>query len=429
MSDEARSSETVKTPPEGHARRGAPPRIETPPEQGAPSPRGKKSPRGEKARRLALKIGLLCGSLLVAFLIAEVGLRLFFPQPLAGVMFSEDPVMGFWNRPNLDKQKFQSEPGCPFYHVTTDANGYRIVVSTGAAASPGTKRVLVLGDSFTFGVGVEDSETFPAVLEGILNRRAKETKPFEVINAGCAGWGTENELAFWRARSEELKPDVLVVAFFINDLQDNMRHLLFRIQDGRPVEASRKGLAQIRRMIKAIPFYTVLAEHSHVVNLLRRFLSARVRQSGPAGPPPQAAEGHRGGVAAGGAAKAGLTPGPKASVSPGGTAPLRPELVAQLGVYKPLMEALMDETRGKNVPLLLLLLPGRQESSPTPPPPYLEVEKVADRWAGEKKVLLINLRDLMTKMTAQGLQVFQPIDGHYNAEGNRLVAETLSTLR
>jgi lysophospholipase L1-like esterase len=81
--------------------------------------------------------------------------------------------------------------------------------------TPGSFRVVVLGDSFTYGVGVADAETLPAQLEAALARRSEEFE-VEVINLGEPGIDTARELAHLREH-QALRPDVVVLAYVLND--------------------------------------------------------------------------------------------------------------------------------------------------------------------------------------------------------------------
>lgn len=86
--------------------------------------------------------------------------------------------------------------------------------------SAGVKRVLVLGDSYVWGYGVGDDETFCARLE---NRYSERNEQIEVINTGVSGWGTDQELLYLREEGYKYQPDVVVVAFFIgNDVDNNV---------------------------------------------------------------------------------------------------------------------------------------------------------------------------------------------------------------
>ncbi|MGB0578784.1 MAG: SGNH/GDSL hydrolase family protein, partial [Limisphaerales bacterium] len=82
------------------------------------------------------------------------------------------------------------------------------------AKPPETKRMLVLGDSFTWGYGVADNEIFTEVLERELNERGQK---WEVINTGVSGWGTDLEYLFFRDEGRRFEPDVVVLAYFLGN--------------------------------------------------------------------------------------------------------------------------------------------------------------------------------------------------------------------
>jgi lysophospholipase L1-like esterase len=105
--------------------------------------------------------------------------------------------------------------------VRTNALGLR-----GRASSPkdeGTYRMLMLGDSFIFGFGVEDDETLPAQLEATLGTRHEG---IEVLNAGVPGWSTDQYYLFLRTRLDEITPDLVMLGLLVNDPDDgNMRYV------------------------------------------------------------------------------------------------------------------------------------------------------------------------------------------------------------
>ena len=78
----------------------------------------------------------------------------------------------------------------------------------------GTYRVMVLGDSFAASLEVGLEETFHVQLERLLG--------YEVIAAGHGGWGTDNELLWYRQEGINYAPDlVLLLLQPGNDVQDN----------------------------------------------------------------------------------------------------------------------------------------------------------------------------------------------------------------
>lgn len=251
---------------------------ESPPAVPASSPGHSLPPLSLRKRLLFLAV-LALFSLLAVLLFAEVSLRLVSPQPLVAPLYRETDF-GYSLLPDLRNEPTESDAGIP-YRITTNRLGFR-GREVPVPKSPGTRRVLVLGDSFPFGVGVSDTDCFPVQAENLLNASpTTETGPtasspvWEVVNLGCPGWGTENELAFWQQKGRDLEADLLILTFYKNDFSDNMRHDLFQIQDDRLVASPHSPPSLLKRLARAIPFYRFLCGHSHLVNFVRRVLAAR----------------------------------------------------------------------------------------------------------------------------------------------------------
>lgn len=83
---------------------------------------------------------------------------------------------------------------------------------------PGPKRgprILVLGDSYTEGAGVRRYDRFTNILENIY-REATDPE-LEVFNAGRSGMDTFDELSVLESSGDYIDPDVVVVAYVLND--------------------------------------------------------------------------------------------------------------------------------------------------------------------------------------------------------------------
>jgi lysophospholipase L1-like esterase len=77
-------------------------------------------------------------------------------------------------------------------------------------------RIAVLGDSFTFGFGVSGEDTYPNVLERLLNKEIKGGK-HEVLNFGVGGYSTRDEALVLRHKALDWNPDLVIVGYFLND--------------------------------------------------------------------------------------------------------------------------------------------------------------------------------------------------------------------
>ena len=82
----------------------------------------------------------------------------------------------------------------------------------------GTIRILLLGDSFTFGYGVDYDKIWPVLAEQELLRRGQSV---DLVKAGVEGMDTRSELVLLHRLLGRYKPDAVVVGFLINDLYDN----------------------------------------------------------------------------------------------------------------------------------------------------------------------------------------------------------------
>jgi lysophospholipase L1-like esterase len=100
--------------------------------------------------------------------------------------------------------------------VTVNAAGFR-GAEIRSVADAGYPRVLCLGDSMTFGVGVEDDETYPQQLQRLLALGSAARSP-EVINAGVQRYFTYQEIDLLRRQVGVLQPNVVTLAVYINDL-------------------------------------------------------------------------------------------------------------------------------------------------------------------------------------------------------------------
>jgi lysophospholipase L1-like esterase len=137
-------------------------------------------------------------------------------------------------------------------------------------------RVLAVGDSMVYGLDVENEQAFPAVLEAL------EPK-LQVINAGVPAYSGAEELVQLREEIGELRPDVVVVAYFWNDLFGAYpgRYARFELTGGElteipPVPASPQHPAFAdywKRYERMLRRYNVVTENSY----LYRFLSDRLK--------------------------------------------------------------------------------------------------------------------------------------------------------
>jgi lysophospholipase L1-like esterase len=84
------------------------------------------------------------------------------------------------------------------------------------APPPGRTRILMLGDSLTFGWGVPADKTYAKRLEDMLRKAGHDV---EVINAGVGNYNTEMEVEYFLERGAKFQPHYVVLNYFINDAE------------------------------------------------------------------------------------------------------------------------------------------------------------------------------------------------------------------
>jgi hypothetical protein len=120
-----------------------------------------------------------------------------------------DPTKGWISKTNLRnvaafKGKF----------LNTNYEGFRGKVDYSHDKRPGKTRILILGDSFTFGDEVGDDETYSYYLQGMM-------PDAEIINMGVHGYGHDQMLILFKESGIKYKPDIVILGFVIDDIQRN----------------------------------------------------------------------------------------------------------------------------------------------------------------------------------------------------------------
>ena len=138
----------------------------------------------------------------------------------------------------------------------TNSHGLRgaEIGSAGASADPGALRVIALGGSHTFGDGVGDEETFAYQLEAILE---SEGRAVEVLNAGVAGYGTDQSYKRFAIRLRALDPDFVVLALSPTDPSDSLALPLYSLNGDRLValDVTRHPIFRQGRMFEYVPVF------------------------------------------------------------------------------------------------------------------------------------------------------------------------------
>jgi hypothetical protein len=147
---------------------------------------------------------------IVCLLAIEIWVRLAWDESRGRPgFFLSDPVRGQRLAANYDGW-FAGVP------ARTNSLGFRDTREYSLQKAPGTFRILVLGDSVTFGHGAPYETSYPFLLEQRLREWRPDVK-WEVWNLGVPGYNTAQELAYLYEVGARYQPDLVIVGFFLND--------------------------------------------------------------------------------------------------------------------------------------------------------------------------------------------------------------------
>jgi hypothetical protein len=246
---------------------------------------------------------------------------------------------------------------------------------------------VAVGDSFTFGMGVEQEETWVGRLAKSLGH--------EVINFGIPAQGPAQYTRVLKRYALPMRPRVVFYGFYFNDLDSATR---FR---------------RMKRQL--IPVGRYVRHYSYAFNLVRE--SKASPQVQPA------------------LAKADNV---EMSLDPEG---LRRTLERQNRSFDERWELTVREvddaikaSKDAGVIFVLLYLPSRWEiywdslKKQSNLPDSLDIDRLRRTvvsYCGKQKVVCLDLTRALKREAVGGKRLYFPIDGHWNREGNRVVAEAV----
>lgn len=214
------------------------------------------------------KLGTAALSVCVTMLALEVGIRIFYPQDL-----------GFW-----DSHAFRRVLPTSPHFVENIPNGRAIFTGVPVSINrdglrgdensspkpPHNTRILVVGDSITFGYGIPIQDTYAKALERRLNEAPADDTRYEVLNGGTLGASLSDYLHFLNQKAELLQPDIVLIGLCLNDI-------LVYSEAGVVLEGSTQWGGRLPR---ARRFNSLVLRHSQLYTLVYGSLKSTLYGSG-----------------------------------------------------------------------------------------------------------------------------------------------------
>lgn len=218
-----------------------------------------------KKRKIRWLVKAVC--LGVYFLVVcEIVLRFIDPVPMLPRYVCSMPYGIRGNEPNKSYWHRTAEYKV---HIQTNSKGIRCPYEISYDKPSDVKRIVVLGDSFGMGYGVNYEQMFSTRLQFYLeNRYGIKT---EVVNLSTSGHGNAEELIVLENEGLKYDPDLVLLAWHATDYDDNVRSNLYGLEDGKLKRKAQVYLpgVKIRESLSKIPLYNFLAENSQLYNFFR----------------------------------------------------------------------------------------------------------------------------------------------------------------
>jgi lysophospholipase L1-like esterase len=172
-----------------------------------------------KTRGILINLSLIILSTLFALFLSEIALRVMGFKPLyvspeRDRFWKYDSLLGWVHQPGqegiFETPQFRTSVRINQKGLRDREHSYQ--------RKTDNERIVVLGDSFAWGYGVEESARFSQLLEKSLG--------VEVINAGVSGYSTDQELLWYKNEGIKYEPDLVILVLAGNDVGDNDRQLV-----------------------------------------------------------------------------------------------------------------------------------------------------------------------------------------------------------
>ena len=102
-----------------------------------------------------------------------------------------------------------------------------MLAGTVHATNADKPNIVILGDSYTFGIGVNDGEEYSAVLQDAVADK------FSVVNLGVGGWGLTQHIRRYYEFGQVYNPEIVVLQFSRNDPDDNYNYRVTTAKGGK----------------------------------------------------------------------------------------------------------------------------------------------------------------------------------------------------
>jgi hypothetical protein len=367
--------------------------------------------RWTRRGRLAARVALVAAGCVAGCLLGELAIRLVLgEQP----KFARHVVRAPWGiRYNDPSSRYRHRSADVDVEFMINRQGMRCDHDVEHAKPAGRRRIVSLGDSFTIGYEVAATETFSSVLEARLRAAGLDV---EVLNCGVSGFSNAEECLYLERELLKYSPDLVLVSFFENDLDDNPRSGLFRIDGDELVVAAQEYIpgGELADWLNRSSVFNFLSERSDAFVFVKESLTDLLKHQPMARVPPKGPSDFDAAPAAGA--------GKDAIVAPPATPKIPPEDRPKRKLCARIFDRIYAVAQAHGIPFVIMSIPGESPAEHT----IAECFPLEEFDVHRPGLEFVSTYDLLQPWNGKELLYWRRSHHHWTPFAHRLAGEELA---
>ena len=207
---------------------------------------------------------LILFSIFFSLLLVEISVRLFYPQSLADYWKDNENEFGLL----VNKKNYLFKNHRVKQHVASYRFGeHRNRISKENDNFEKLPKILILGDSFTFGWLLQDEFTY-------VHKLQMDNPNYHFINSSVAGWGSSSYTSFVEIFCEEINPKKIIIFINTDDFNRAAQQKYYILENGNLIKnkVPFEKKISVTSLDRNIPFYRFLKKNSQSFILLRNVI-------------------------------------------------------------------------------------------------------------------------------------------------------------
>lgn len=213
----------------------------------------------DKKQKILKNTLLFCGSILITLFLAELLVRLVIPQ--------DKKVL--WLEMHPDGFMMNQSGGTAFQEFKDQKTDYRFGSTRTRGAEPESPnpKVLTIGDSFTFGLLLNEEDTYVSLLDD-------EFENISFVNGGIGGSGLADWPGWLEQYGEAISPEYLILFLNYDDIERALSKNLYVLspKDSSLIKSQRWRPNEFMFSLNKTGWYRWLQTHSDLANLTIKVL-------------------------------------------------------------------------------------------------------------------------------------------------------------